>query len=169
MLEEEIHDGDAGGSPVSVHGCRRSHCSAGNFPLLGSARTGTRGQVVSRAVLRGGRASPWMSLPETLWQRDSHGAAVSWEAQRAPRALGWLSPPAWGIQARPGGLWLLSVVVGGLALLMGLLQLQGVVAAPALHLSVCPWWPGTRGECDLPQWRHPQTLGTEELWVTVLV
>lgn len=29
----------------------------------------------------------------TLWQRDSHGAAVSWEAQRAPRALAWLSPP----------------------------------------------------------------------------
>lgn len=68
---------------------------------------------------------PLDSLPGTLWQRNSHRATVSWEAQRAPRALGWLSPPSWGFQARPRGLWLLSVVVGGLTLLTGLLQLQG--------------------------------------------
>lgn len=169
LLKEWIHDGSAGGSSVSVHGCGLSSCSAGNFPLLNfamvPARMGRQGWIVSRATLESGRASPWISLPGTLWQRDSRDAAASWEAQRASRALGWLSPPPWGLQARSKRFWLLSVVVGGLTLLTRLLQLQGIVAAP-LHLCVCPWWPWTRGECDLPRWRHPQTLGTEELWVT---
>lgn len=144
LLKKWIHDGDVGGSSVSVHGCGVSG-SAGNFPLLDFAMVpawmGTQGWIVSRATLEGGRASPWISLPGSLWQRHSHDAAASWEAQRASRALGWLSPPPWGLQARSKRFWLLSVVVGGLTLLTRLLQLQGVVAAPSLHLCVCPWWP----------------------------
>lgn len=77
----------------------------------------------------------------------------------SPESPGLAVPTCLGSQGRPGGLWLLSGVVGGLTLLIGLLQLQGFVAA-ALHLCWCPWWSRTS------QCRHPQTLGTEELGVT---
>lgn len=130
LLEGWVRDGDAGGSSVSVRAWGQSHCSAGNFPLLGSAmvpaRMGTRGWLVSRAMLGGGTASPWISLdfssilggtesPESPGLTVPSCLGVSGRARRALPALcaaerSHRAAPAAGAVAAPALLLRVSLV-----------------------------------------------------------
>lgn len=113
----------------------------------------------------------WQSIPLDFPARDPlaegfSGCSSILGGTESPRSPGLAVPTCLGVSGRVRGS--LAALCGGgrshPAQRAG--PAAGSCSSSCLTALWCPWWPGMRGECDPPQWRQPQALGTEELWVT---